>query len=83
MSMIALLWFLLIGLVAGWLASRIMGGGRQGVLVYMVVGVIGAILGGWLFRLLGIYTRGMLGSLITALVGAIVLIALLRAIRKA
>ena len=80
--MIALLWFLLIGLVAGFLASRIMGG-RQGVLGYMVVGVIGAILGGWLFRLLGIHTTGMLGSLITAVVGAIVLIALLRAIRRA
>ena len=80
MSLISLLWFLLIGLVAGWLASRIMGG-RHGVLGYMVVGVIGAILGGWLFRLLGIYTTGTLGPLITAVVGALVLIALLRAIK--
>lgn len=80
MSLIALLWFLLIGLVAGWLASRIMGG-RHGVIGYMAVGVIGAILGGWLFRLLGIHTTGMIGSIITAMVGAIVLIALLRAIK--
>ncbi|MEN6408476.1 MAG: GlsB/YeaQ/YmgE family stress response membrane protein [Anaerolineaceae bacterium] len=78
-----LLWFLLIGLVAGWLASRIMRGGGFGLVGNMVVGVVGSFLGGWLFGLLGIATGGLLGSLLTALVGAIVLLYLLRLIKKA
>jgi uncharacterized membrane protein YeaQ/YmgE (transglycosylase-associated protein family) len=78
-----LLWFLLIGLVAGWLASRIMRGGGFGLVGNMVVGVVGSFLGGWLFGLLGITTGGLLGALLTALVGAIVLLYLLRLIKKA
>ena len=77
-----LLWFLLIGLAAGWLAGQIMKGGGFGVIGDIVVGVIGAILGGFLFGLLGLSVPGPLGSLITATVGAIALIAGLRAIKR-
>ena len=77
-----LLWFLLIGLAAGWLAGKIMKGGGSGLLGDLIVGVIGALLGGFLFRLLGLSASGLLGSLVTATVGAIVLIALLRAVRR-
>ena len=80
MSLMTLLWFLLIGLVAGWLASVVMGG-RHGALGYIVVGVVGALIGGWVFRLLGIYATGTLGPFITAFVGALIFIALLRALR--
>jgi uncharacterized membrane protein YeaQ/YmgE (transglycosylase-associated protein family) len=83
MSLEGLIWFLLIGLVAGWLASIVMKSGRQSLVWYLIVGVIGALLGGWLFGLLGIGAGGLIGSLITALVGAIVLIFLLRALRRA
>lgn len=75
-------WFLLIGLAAGWLASQIMKGGGSGLLGDLIMGVIGSILGGFLFRLLGLSATGLLGSLITATVGAIVLIAGLRAINR-
>lgn len=75
-----LLWFLLIGLAAGWLASQIMKGGGSGLAGDLIVGVIGSILGGFLFRLLGLSANGMIGGLVTATVGAIVLIAGLRAI---
>lgn len=75
-------WFLLIGLAAGWLAGMIMKGGGFGLVGDLVVGVIGALLGGWLFRALGIAAYGMLGALITATVGAVVLIALLRMVRR-
>jgi uncharacterized membrane protein YeaQ/YmgE (transglycosylase-associated protein family) len=75
------IWFILIGIAAGWLAGQIMKGGGFGVLGDLIVGVIGALLGGFLFGLLGITTGGLLGSLITATVGAIVLIALLRVIK--
>lgn len=78
-----LIWFLLIGLAAGWLASVVMKGGGRSVVGYLVIGVIGALLGGWLFSVLGISAGGLLGSLITAFVGAVVLIVLLRVIRRA
>lgn len=76
------LWFLLIGLAAGWLASQIMKGGGSGLVSDLLMGVIGAIVGGFLFGLLGLSATGLLGSLITATVGAIVLIAGLRAINR-
>jgi uncharacterized membrane protein YeaQ/YmgE (transglycosylase-associated protein family) len=75
--------FILIGLVAGWLASRIMGAGGYGVVGDIILGVIGAVLGGWLFGFLGLGAGGLIGSLIVATLGAIVLIALLRLIRRA
>lgn len=78
-----LLWFLLIGLIAGWLASAIVGGG-YGIVGDIVVGIVGAFLGGFLFRTLGISAGGgMLGSIIVATVGAIVLLLLLRLVRRA
>ena len=83
MTLQALIWFLLIGLIAGWLASMVMRGGGYGIVGDMIVGVIGALLGGWLFGLLGIAAGGLIGSLITAFVGAVVLIFLLRLIRRA
>jgi len=82
MSLMSLIWFLLIGLIAGWLASIAMKGGRHGALGYIIIGVIGALLGGWLFGVIGIATGGLIGSLITAFVGAVILIALLRLIRR-
>jgi uncharacterized membrane protein YeaQ/YmgE (transglycosylase-associated protein family) len=82
MTITSLIWFLLIGLLAGWLASIAMKSGRQGVLGYLIIGVVGALLGGWLFGLLGIGGGGLLGALLTAFVGAVALIALLRLIRR-
>ncbi|HKO58732.1 MAG TPA: GlsB/YeaQ/YmgE family stress response membrane protein [Thermoanaerobaculia bacterium] len=83
MSLTSLLWFLLIGLIAGWLAGRVMRGGGYGLLGDMIIGVIGALVGGWLFGVLGIHAGGLLGALITAFIGAILLIFLLRLIRRA
>jgi uncharacterized membrane protein YeaQ/YmgE (transglycosylase-associated protein family) len=83
MDLQSLVLFLVIGLVAGWLASRIMRGGGFGLVGDLIVGVIGAFLGGWLFNLLGISLGGILGALVTALIGAIVLLYLLRLIKRA
>jgi uncharacterized membrane protein YeaQ/YmgE (transglycosylase-associated protein family) len=77
-----LLWFVLIGIAAGWLAGQIMKGSSFGLVGDLVVGVVGAILGGFLFGALGIHAYGLLGSLITATVGAVILIALLRFIKR-
>lgn len=81
MTGIQLLWFLLIGLCAGWLAGKVARGGF-GLVGDLVVGVVGAFLGGWLFGKLGIATYGILGALATAFVGALVLVLLLRLIRR-
>lgn len=67
--MLDLIYFLLIGLIAGWLAGNIMKGHGLGLLGNLVVGVVGAILGGFLFRLVGLLTIGLLGRLIAATVG--------------
>jgi uncharacterized membrane protein YeaQ/YmgE (transglycosylase-associated protein family) len=80
--MMNLLWFLLIGVAAGWLASQIMKGGGSGIVTDLIMGVIGSILGGFLFGLLGLSADGTIGSLVTATVGAIVLIAGLRLINR-
>ena len=77
-----ILWFILIGIAAGWLAGMIMKGGGYGLIGDLIVGVIGALLGGYIFRLLGVSTTSMLGSLVTATIGAIVLIFLLRLIGR-
>jgi uncharacterized membrane protein YeaQ/YmgE (transglycosylase-associated protein family) len=78
------IWFILIGLVAGWLAGQLVKGGGFGVVGDIIVGVIGALLGGFLFRTLGLTAGGgLLGAIIVATIGAIVLILLLRLIKRA
>lgn len=76
-----IVWFLIIGIVAGWIAGQLMRGGGFGLIGNLVVGVVGALLGGFLFGLLGISAFGMMGSLVTATAGAVVLLALLRFVR--
>jgi len=80
--MIDFVWFLLISLAAGWLASQIIKGGGSGLVTDLIMGVIGSMLGGFLFGLFGLSADGALGSLVTAMDGAIVLIAGLRAINR-
>jgi uncharacterized membrane protein YeaQ/YmgE (transglycosylase-associated protein family) len=77
-----ILYFLLIGLAAGWLAGQITKGRSFGLVNDLIIGVIGALLGGFLFRLLGLAATGLIGSLITATVGAVLLLYLLRAIKN-
>jgi len=79
-----LLWFLVVGLVAGWLAGMLVKGGGFGLIGDLVVGVIGAILGGWLFSTLGASAGGgLLGNIIVATVGAVVLLFIVRVIKRA
>ena len=69
-----LVWFLIIGLVAGWLAGQVMKGRGFGLVGNLIVGVLGALAGGFLFRLFGLEAHSLLGSLTTATVGAIVVL---------
>jgi uncharacterized membrane protein YeaQ/YmgE (transglycosylase-associated protein family) len=75
--------FIVVGIVAGWLAGKIMKGKGFGLIGDLIVGVIGSFLGGWLFNLFGVSVgSGFFGALITALVGAIALLFVLRLIKK-
>jgi len=77
-------WFILVGLVAGWLAGVIMKGGGFGVVGDIVVGIVGALIGGWLFTMMGVSSGGgTIGAIVVALVGAIILIFVLRLIKRA
>ena len=78
-----LLWFLLIGIAAGWLAGQLMRGGGYGLIGDLVIGVIGSFVGGWVLGALGIFTSGLIGSLITATIGAVLLVFLVRLIKRA
>lgn len=78
-----LFWFLIIGLLAGWLAGQVTHGRDFGLLGDLVVGVIGAWLGGALLHTLGLYSVGLIGSLVTALIGAVILLTLIRVIKNA
>lgn len=67
-----MLWFLIIGLVAGWLAGIIFKGSGFGLWGDLGTGVVGAFLGGFLFNLIGISAYGLIGSLIVSTIGAII-----------
>ena len=81
LTLSAVIWWLIVGLIAGFLASVVMRGGGYGIVGDIIAGIIGAFIGGWLFGLLGISAGGgLLGSIIVAFVGAVILIAILRAV---
>jgi uncharacterized membrane protein YeaQ/YmgE (transglycosylase-associated protein family) len=80
---VGLLWFLVVGLVAGWLAGVLVKGGGFGLIGDLVVGVIGAFLGGFLFSTFGVSLGGgLIGSLIVATIGAVVLLFVVRLIKR-
>ena len=78
-----LLTWLVVGLVAGVLASLVMGGTGYGLIGDIVIGIVGAFVGGWLFTALGVASPlgGLAGTIFVAFVGAVVLLFVLRAIR--
>ncbi len=77
-----LVYILLVGLAAGFLAGKIMKGKGFGLVGDLVVGVLGAIVGSWIFGELGIGAYGLLGSIVVALIGALLLLWGLRMIKK-
>ncbi len=83
MTLIALIWVLLIGAVAGWLAGLVMKGRGFGLVGNIVIGIIGAFLGSFLLAVFGIVFWGILGSLLTAFIGAVALLFIIGLIKKA
>ena len=72
--------WLIIGLIAGALASMVMRGGGYGIIGDIIVGIIGAFIGGFILSLLGVGANGFWSTLVTAFIGACILIAILRAV---
>ncbi|MCC6377985.1 MAG: GlsB/YeaQ/YmgE family stress response membrane protein [Burkholderiales bacterium] len=75
-------WFIVVGIIAGWIGGVVMKGRGLGLAGNLVVGVIGALVGGFLFRLVGVSAGGLVGSIAIAAVGAIVLLVFVRLIRR-
>ena len=76
-----MLWFLIIGIIAGWLAGNIMKGGGFGLIGDLVVGVVGAFIGGAVYSFLGFSAYGTIGEIIMSTVGAVILLWIIRMIR--
>ena len=78
-----ILGWLLLGLIAGFLASMVMSGGGFGIIGDIIIGIVGAFIGGWIFRQLGVTSPfgGLAGTIFVAFIGAVVLLFLLRLIR--
>jgi len=76
------IWFILIGLAAGFLAGAVVKGHGFGLLGNLVVGVVGGLLGGFIFGLLGIGATNLIGALICSFVGAVVLLVLIGFIKR-
>jgi len=78
------LYSIIVGLIAGWLAGQVMKGGGYGVVMDIVLGLLGGLIGGWVFSSMGIgQGAGVAGSIVVAFVGAVILVALTRMLRRA
>ena len=79
-----LIFVLIVGLVAGWLAGKIMKGKGFGLVGDLIVGVVGAVIGNWIFIMLGfsVYGNGLVGSILVALIGALILLFAVRMFKK-
>lgn len=70
--------WLVIGLLAGWIAGHLTRGRGYGCILNVILGLVGAVIGGWVFTRLGIEAWGFFGSLAAATVGAVLLVAIAR-----
>jgi uncharacterized membrane protein YeaQ/YmgE (transglycosylase-associated protein family) len=77
LSLSTIIWWLIVGLVAGFLASLVMRGG-YGVIGDIIIGLVGAFIGGFLASALGLGVSGLAGTILVAFIGAVILIMILR-----
>ena len=79
--MFSFLWWIVVGLIAGWATGKIMGGSGRGFLMDIVIGIAGALLGGWIMRSVGFAgSGGLIYTILVAIGGAVVLTFLYRLI---
>jgi uncharacterized membrane protein YeaQ/YmgE (transglycosylase-associated protein family) len=76
--------WIVVGLIAGWLAGQVMKGGGYGMVADIILGLLGGVLGGWIFEKLGVSAGGgMVGSIIVAFIGAVILVGITRLLKRA
>jgi uncharacterized membrane protein YeaQ/YmgE (transglycosylase-associated protein family) len=79
-----LIWVIIVGLIAGWAAGRIMGKGGYGPVMDIVLGILGGIVGGFLVSLVGLQSSGgLIGEIVVAIIGAVFLIWISRMLKRA
>jgi uncharacterized membrane protein YeaQ/YmgE (transglycosylase-associated protein family) len=84
MTIESLIIFIIVGVVAGWLAGQVMRGGGFGLVGDLIVGVVGAVIAGWSFPMLGVSLGGgIVAAIISSAIGAIILLAIVRLVRRA
>ena len=72
--MFGLIWWIIVGLIAGWITGKIMKGSGYGAWMDIILGIVGAIVGGFLMRLVGfVGSGGMIYTIIIAVIGAVIL----------
>ena len=78
-----IIWWIIVGIIAGWITGKIMSGGGYGVLMDMVIGLIGAIIGGFIMRSVGFAgSGGIIYTILVAVLGAVILTLLIRLLTK-
>lgn len=81
--MFTLIWWIIVGLIAGWLTGKIMSGGGYGPFMDIIIGIIGAVAGGYLMSHLGFAgSGGMVYTIVVAVIGAVILTLLLRLVTR-
>ena len=82
--MFYLLWWVIVGLIAGWATGKIMKGGGYGTLMDIVIGIAGALIGGFVMRMLGGSGQGgMIYTILVAILGGVILTWIVRQLKKA
>ena len=76
------IWWIIVGLIAGWAAGKIMKGGGYGVIADIILGIVGGLLGGWVMSMLGFGPGGMIWTILVAILGAVILIGITRLIKR-
>lgn len=78
-----IIWWIIVGLIAGWITGKIMKGSGYGAFMDIIIGIIGAIIGGFIMRALGFSGHGgMIYTIIVAVIGAVILTFILRLFSK-
>ena len=76
----SVIWWIIMGIISGWLTGKVMRGAGYGVIPDLILGIIGGLVGGWIAHAIGITTTSMIGGIIVAFIGGVVLVALFRAL---
>lgn len=79
----AILWWIIVGLIAGWITGKLMSGGGYGAIMDIVIGIIGAVIGGFIMQALGFAkSGGMIYTILVAVLGAVILTLIIRLITR-